>query len=115
MVINDYWAPVSTAFDQLYEPSIFAHSPLQKVTRALMDIKIHFLQVCRSKNFNFCRYAGLDRANAERIAKFEAETKAMLTQRSEVVNTRSSLAKSSSDLAEGGRGQQQQQGEIEGW
>ena len=59
----------------------------------------------------FCRYAGLDRANAERIAKFEAETKAMLTQRSEVVNTRSSLAKSSSDLAEGGRGQHQ--GEIE--
>jgi len=53
-------------------------------------------------------YAGLDRANAERIAKFEAETKAMLTQRSEVVNTRSSLAKSSSDLAEGGRGGQQQ-------
>merc|ERR1719350_537805 len=53
-------------------------------------------------------YAGLDRANAERIAKFEAETKAMLTQRSEVVNTRSSLAKSSSDLAEGVRGQQQQ-------
>merc|ERR1719216_319989 len=55
-------------------------------------------------------YAGLDRANAERIAKFEAETKAMLTQRSEVVNTRSSLAKSSSDLAEGGRGQQQGSG-----
>ena len=35
----------------------------------------------------------------------------MLTQRSEVVNTRSSLAKSSSDLAEGGRGGQQQ-GEL---
>lgn len=37
----------------------------------------------------------------------------MLTQRSEVVNTRSSLAKSSSDLAEGARAQQQ--GETEGW
>merc|ERR1719350_399823 len=56
-------------------------------------------------------YAGLDRANAERIAKFEAETKAMLTQRSEVANARSSLAKSSSDLAnEGGRGTAGQQG-----
>jgi len=55
-------------------------------------------------------YAGLDRANAERIAKFEAETKAMLTQRSEVANARSSLAKSSSDLAnEGGRGAAGQQ------
>ena len=59
------------------------------------------------------RYAGLDRANAERIAKFEAETKAMLTQRSEVANARSSLAKSSSDLAnEGGRGAAGQQGEL---
>ena len=76
--------------------------PVQKVTAAVINITIPF-----------CRYAGLDRANAERIAKFEAETKAMLTQRSEVVNTRSSLAKSSSDLAEGGRGQQQ--GELEGW
>merc|ERR1719509_420607 len=37
-------------------------------------------------------YAGLDRANAERIAKFEAETKAMLTQRS-------GLGRSSGDLA----------------
>ena len=38
-------------------------------------------------------YAGLERANAERIAKFEAETKAMMQ--------RSGLAKSSTDLAEG--------------
>lgn len=38
-------------------------------------------------------YAGLDRANAERIAKFEAETKAMLTQRS-------GLGRSNNDLAE---------------
>lgn len=38
-------------------------------------------------------YAGLDQATAERIAKFEAETKAMLTQRS-------GLAKSSQDLHE---------------
>lgn len=43
--------------------------------------------------FLFGRYAGLDRANAERIAKFEAETKAMLTQRS-------GLGRSSNDLAE---------------
>jgi len=38
-------------------------------------------------------YAGLDQATAERIAKFEAETKAMLTQRS-------GLARSSQDLHE---------------
>ena len=38
-----------------------------------------------------------------------------MTQRSEVVNTRSSLAKSSSDLAEGGRGQQQQGEILDGW
>jgi len=38
-------------------------------------------------------YAGLDQATAERIAKFEAETKAMLTQRS-------GLTKSSQDLHE---------------
>merc|ERR1719394_476225 len=38
-------------------------------------------------------YTGLDRANAERIAKFEAETKAMLTQRS-------GLGKSNHDLSE---------------
>ena len=37
----------------------------------------------------------------------------MLTQRSEVANARSSLAKSSSDLAnEGGRGAAGQQGEL---
>ena len=39
-------------------------------------------------------YAGLQAANAERVAKFEAETKAMLTQRS-------GLAKSSQDISEG--------------
>jgi len=38
-------------------------------------------------------YAGLEKANAERVAKFEAETKAMLTQRS-------GLAKSSQDIRE---------------
>ena len=38
-------------------------------------------------------YAGLDQATAERIAKFEAETKAMLTQRS-------GMARSSQDLHE---------------
>ena len=38
-------------------------------------------------------YAGLEKANAERVAKFEAETKAMLTQRS-------GLAKSSQDIHE---------------
>jgi len=40
-------------------------------------------------------YAGLDQATAARIAKFEAETKAMLTQRS-------GLARSSQDLQEAG-------------
>ena len=39
-------------------------------------------------------YAGLQAANAERVAKFEAETKAMLTQRS-------GLTKSSQDISEG--------------
>ena len=39
-------------------------------------------------------YAGLQAANAERVAKFEAKTKAMLTQRS-------GLAKSSQDISEG--------------
>lgn len=38
-------------------------------------------------------YAGLDQATAERIAKFEAETKAMLTQRS-------GMARSSQDLSQ---------------
>merc|ERR1719232_1169895 len=38
-------------------------------------------------------YTGLEKANAERVAKFEAETKAMLTQRT-------GMAKSSQDIRE---------------
>ena len=38
-------------------------------------------------------YTGLQKANAERVAKFEAETKAMLTQRT-------GMAKSSQDIRE---------------
>ena len=38
-------------------------------------------------------YTGLEKANAERVAKFEAETKAMLTQRS-------GLTRSSQDIRE---------------